>query len=168
MIINTVTFTQRLIRYYFTSQDLAEDLNLKRLKVSRKALAIHRGKSYNLRTLCIRMFIYFLYLVLLDIIKNNVTFTFPTLRKMMIGVRRITDENEVLEHMRKYDNTMYDVFGAGFTIPIITLFYEYKYINHKFSKNRVVDSSMRMKDVGMSYRLTKIFFDNINSGKRYG
>jgi hypothetical protein len=60
--------------YCFTSKDLLEKLNKKDLNITHK---IYREyKADTLAEFCAQILTYFFYLVVLDIIENNVTFVF--------------------------------------------------------------------------------------------
>ena len=101
------------------------------------------------------VFVYFLYLIILDIIRNNVTFIFPTRRTFVLGIKTL-EGKKLKEYIRTKKSEMYDYFGSGFILPRITLFYQKR-------KNEI-----RTKEVMLNYSLTKEFFDNINNGKAYG
>lgn len=147
--------TSSLVKYYFTASELSEDFDIKKLSVKRKALQHRYGESVNVRNLCCRVFIYFLYLIILDIIRNNVTFIFPTRRTFVLGIKTL-EGKKLKDYIRTKKSEMYDYFGSGFILPRITLFYQKR-------KNEI-----RTKEVMLNYSLTKEFFDNINNGKAYG
>ena len=60
--------------YCFTSKDLLETLNKKELNITCKMYKEY--KSDTLSEFCAQILTYFFYLVILDIIENNVTFVF--------------------------------------------------------------------------------------------
>lgn len=151
----TNTFLSSLVKYYFVLPDIYDNIDLKKVKVNRKALKLKYGKGYNIRAICCKMFVYFLYLIILDIIRNNITFIFPLKKTMVLGIKKFKNE-KVIEYLTSTKSQMYDIFGAGFVLPRITLFYEY------------MNKEIRTKEVVLNYSLTKEFFDNINSGKVYG
>lgn len=153
--IQNKTFLSSLVKYYFNGEELFDDINISKIKSNRKLIRNKYGNSINLRTLCARILAYFLYLIILDIIKNNVTFIFPSRNLLVLGIKKLKD-NEVLNYMKQYKPKMYDFFGSGCVLPRITLFYRYR--------NREI----RTKEIVLNYSLTKEFFDNINSGKVYG
>lgn len=143
------------IKYYFTTSEIFEDIDVKRLSVKRKALNHKFKNPANIKIICSRIFAYFLYLIILDIIRNNITFIFPTSRVFVLGIR-VIEGKRLKEYMRNKKSEMYDYFGSGFRLPRINLFYQKR-------KNEI-----RTREVMLNYSLTKEFFDNINNGKAYG
>ena len=69
-------FMQGYVKYYFTIDDAFDKFNTRKLDVSRRALQRRYGKGVSTKQICCRVFIYFLYLIILDIIRNNITFMF--------------------------------------------------------------------------------------------
>jgi hypothetical protein len=61
--------------YCFTSRELFDTLNLKLLNISTKV--VRQYKMDCLQDLCGAVLTYCLYLIILDIIENNVTFVLP-------------------------------------------------------------------------------------------
>ena len=147
--------TSSLVKYYFTTSELFEDFDIKKLSVKRKSLQHRYGESVNVRNICCRVFVYFLYLIILDIIRNNVTFIFPTKRIFVLGIKTL-EGKKLKEYIKTKKSEMYDYFGSGFILPRITLFYQKR------------KSEIRTREVMLNYSLTKEFFDNINNGKAYG
>lgn len=148
-------FISSLVKYYFNAEELFEDFDIKKLSVKRKALQHRYGQHVNTRNICCRVFIYFLYLIILDIIRNNITFIFPIRRTFILGIK-ILEGQKLKEYVRRKDLEMYDYIGSGFVLPRITLFYEYR------------KKEIKTKEVILNYSLNKEFFDNINNGKVYG
>lgn len=148
-------FISSLVKYYFNAEELFEDFDIKKLSVKRKALQHRYGQHVNTRNICCRVFIYFLYLIILDIIRNNITFIFPIRRTFILGIK-ILEGQKLKEYVRRKDSEMYDYIGSGFVLPRITLFYEYR------------KKEIKTKEVILNYSLNKEFFDNINNGKVYG
>lgn len=71
--------------YCFNTRDLFENFNLKKFKVSSKVCEKLTGFA-DRRTLAIRIFLYAVKIILLDIINNNVTFKFPTRRECYLNI----------------------------------------------------------------------------------
>lgn len=142
-------------KYYFTSEDLFDDFKLSTLDVNRKLFHRRYGKYTTVKSICCRIFIYFLYLVILDIIKNNVKFVFPITKLMVIGIT-IIKGNELIELLKNSKNQMYDYFGSEFKFPKINIFFKKKNIG------------MYSRDLVLNYSLTRMFFDNVNKGNIYG
>lgn len=153
MKLSNLTLTN--VKYYFTASDMFEEFNTRNLDVSRKALQRGYGKGISTKVMCCRVFIYFLYLIILDIIKNNVTFIFPTRKEFVLGVNIIRGE-ELLSQLRVNTPKSYDYFGSGMTMPRINIFY------------RKGSYDLRTRYLVLNKSLTKEFFNNINTGKVYG
>ena len=132
-----------------------EKFDLKKLEVSRKMLKKNYKNGAELRLWCCRIYIYFLYLVILDIIRNSTTFVFTTRKRMILGIEILKGE-ELLNHLKTSTNTMYNYFDSEYKYPQIKLFYE------KGKKGTLT------RGVMLNYSLTKEFFDNVNSGNKYG
>ena len=153
MKLSNLTLTN--VKYYFTASDIFEEFNTRDLDVSRKALQRGYGPGVSTKTMCCRVFIYFLYLIILDIIRNNVTFIFPTRKEFILGTSILRGE-ELLSKLRINTPKSYDYFGSGMTMPRINFFY----------KKGQYD--IRTRNLVLNKSLTKEFFDNINNGKIYG
>lgn len=146
------------ISYTFSASELFENFNLKKLEVSRKMVKRNYKNGAELRLWCCRIYIYFLYLVILDIIRNSTTFVFTTRKRMILGIEILKGEG-LLNHLKTSTNTMYNYFDSEYKYPQIKLFYE------KGKKGKV---RALTRGVMLNYSLTKEFFDNINSGNKYG
>lgn len=147
--------TLNFVKYYFTPREMFEGFNTRKLEASRKALRRGYGQSIETRELCCRVFSYFLYLIILDIIRNNITFIFPTRKEMVLGVNVIRGER-LHEQLRENTPKDYDYFGSGMTLPRINLFY------------RKGNYELRVRYLVLNATLMKEFFKNINNGKVYG
>lgn len=71
--------------YSFNSEELFENLKIKRLKFSTDTCKKISGCK-DRRALAIRIFLYAVKIILLDIIENNVTFKFPTKRECYLNM----------------------------------------------------------------------------------
>lgn len=148
-------FMQGYVKYYFTIDDAFDKFNTRKLDVSRRALQRRYGKGISTKQICCRVFIYFLYLIILDIIRNNITFIFPTRKKLVLGIEIIRGKN-LTEQLKARYPKMYDYLGAGMELPRIMFFFQKR------------DSELRSRGVMLNKSLTKEFFNNINAGKGYG
>lgn len=143
------------ISYNFNTSDLFVDFDLKKLEVSRKMVKKRYKNGSELRLWCCRIYMYFLYLVILDIIRNSTTFIFSTRKRMVLGIE-ILKGKELLNHLKASENTMYNYFDSEYKYPQIKLFYD------KGKQGSLT------RGVMLNYSLTKEFFDNMNMGNKYG
>lgn len=143
------------ISYNFNTSDLFVDFDLKKLEVSRKMVKKRYKNGSELRLWCCRIYMYFLYLVILDIIRNSTTFIFSTRKRMVLGIEILKGE-ELLNHLKASENTMYNYFDSEYKYPQIKLFYD------KGKQGSLT------RGVMLNYSLTKEFFDNMNMGNKYG
>lgn len=142
------------IKYMFKSLDLFSNFDLKKLNVSRKMLKRSYSNGSELRLWCSRIYIYFLYLVILDIIRNNITFISSKRKKLILAIE-ILKGKELLKYLKNSDSKMYNYITSEYKYPRIKLFY-------KTGKNYLT------REILLNYSLTKEFFDNINKGNIYG
>lgn len=143
------------ISYNFNTSDLFVDFDLKKLEVSRKMVKKRYKNGSELRLWCCRIYMYFLYLVILDIIRNSTTFIFSTRKRMVLGIE-ILKGKDLLNHLKASENTMYNYFDSEYKYPQIKLFYD------KGKQGSLT------RGVMLNYSLTKEFFDNMNIGNKYG
>lgn len=143
------------ISYNFNTSDLFVDFDLKKLEVSRKMVKKRYKNGSELRLWCCRIYMYFLYLVILDIIRNSTTFIFSTRKRMVLGIE-ILKGKDLLNHLKASENTMYNYFDSEYKYPQIKLFYD------KGKQGSLT------RGVMLNYSLTKEFFDNMNMGNKYG
>ena len=80
--------------FCFTSQDIYDTAYKSKLGITMKHVRAY--KQDMIRELCSQIFTYFFYLVILDIIENNVTFVLPMhkngVRKANISVKCVDGE----------------------------------------------------------------------------
>jgi len=139
--------------YCFTAWDLYNDFNYKQIKVNKKTIIANYGVETR-QELCGRVLVYLFYLIISDIIKNNITFIWKIkTREMMIHVKSITGEN-FKQMYRKGCFMGIDFLSSNFTGYQICFRYDYK-------------SGVREKPLYINSKLKDIFYANINDGKQY-
>ena len=140
--------------YYLNQEELFTGFDIKSLDVKRSTLRRAYKNSTTL-DMCGRVFTYFLYLVLLDIIENNITFVFPTKYRMELSID-ILEGERLLRLLRRNHFSNYDPFAFGFKLPLIGLLVE----------NSTVESFI--KPVCFSGFLLDKYYKYLLEGKRYG
>lgn len=146
------------MRYYtpfcFTSRDLFENWNLLALGISR---SIYRDKykCESLQEMVAKVFLCFMFFVLLDIIENNVTFILPLKgnRHAMIHVKVFDGD----EFQRLYSSGKF--MGIDFLSSLFKgyqLFFAYNYREGE-----------REKPIYINNKMKELFYSHINSGKLY-
>jgi len=142
-------------RHCFTAYDLFETFNLKQLKIKKEVVAKNYGLNKK-QWICVSALVYCFYLIIMDIIENNVTFVLPLFngRRAQIYAKPYTGDEfkkvKQLGGMREID-----IISSGFTGYQITLSWETK------RKNR------REKPIYLDKGLKALFYEKINSGKQY-
>lgn len=139
--------------YCFTSQDIFDTPYKKKLGINMKH--VREYKQDMIKELCSQIFTYFFYLVILDIIENNVTFVLPTrgIRKSYISVRCI--EGEAFRNMyRKGCFSGIDFLNSNFK-------------GYRLMLDLNSTSGNRQKDLYIDSKMKKMFYDKINEGKVY-
>lgn len=140
--------------YCFTSRELLEKLNKKELNITMKMY-----KEYKADTLiefCAQILTYFFYLVILDIIENNVTFVFSLNsqeRSATLGVKCF--EGEVFRkqyQMGRFSGI--DFLQSNFKGYQLYLFYK-------------KGTDWREKPIFINKKLKDIFYEKINNGMVY-
>ena len=145
------------MRYYtgycFTAYDLFETFNKKQLKIRRDTVQNKYGVNKK-QLFCASVLIYCFYLILLDIIENNVTFVLPTGNKeAVLQVKQF--EGDIFKKMRQrgcFDRI--DVVMSNFKGYQIYFRYQLK-------------DGYREKPIYINEKIKKLFIDNINNGKQY-
>lgn len=140
--------------YCFVASDLYDNMDLKSLNIPKK-LFTGKYKADTLREFCGIILTFCFYLIVLDIIENNVTFVLPLNgdRWANLYVKSFHDE----EFQRMYRGGKFmgiDFLNSMFTGYQIYFQYKYRY-------------GVRDKPVYINERVKKIFYDNVNNGKQY-
>lgn len=139
--------------YSFTLTDLYTKFPFQKLKFS-GATFQHIFKSAFLPVQCTRIMYYCIKLVILDVIRNNVTFILPTGKKYAeIYVRR-TSKEEFINRRRKGGDQEIDFLETNFTTYKLT----FRWMGKNF---------IRSKPCYIGGDLKKEFINNINNGMKY-
>lgn len=140
--------------FCFTSRDLFDGWNYKALGIPKK---VYKGtyKCEEIPELLAKVFLYFMFFVLLDIIENNVTFVLPLLgnRHAMIHVKVFDGD----EFQRLYSRGKF--MGIDFLSSLFKgyqLFFAYNYREGE-----------REKPIYINNKMKELFYSHINAGKVY-
>ena len=139
--------------YCFTSRELFDTLNLKLLNISTKV--VRKYKMDCLQDLCGAVLTYCLYLIILDIIENNVTFVLPLLYGNYAEIHITTIEDEKFKNLYKsgrFQNI--DFVSSEFSTSRVEFLYRYK------GKTVKIPIILK-KDLG------RLLIKRINEGKKY-
>ena len=104
---------------------------------------------------CASVLVYCFYLILLDIIENNVTFVLPLLnnRDATIYARPIVgDEFKIARKRGAF--TDIDILGSNFT-------------GYQLTYSWLTNSGRRYKPIYINKRFKDVFIQHINEGKQY-
>ena len=139
--------------YCFTSMDLFDSKYKKKLGINMKHVRAY--KQDMIKELCSQIFTYFFYLVVLDIIENNVTFVIPVTSNKMGRISVKCYEGEAFQNMyRKGCFNGIDFLASNFKGYRLMFQYEAK-------------GDIREKSIYINGALKQKFYDNINKGKVY-
>lgn len=104
---------------------------------------------------CGRVLTYCFYLILLDIIENNVTFNLPLMGKRDACLQVKSFEGDLLKRMVQK--------GKFRGIDLVQSFFKAYQVYYRYKTN----SEYREKPIYISYNLKNLFYEKINSGKQY-
>lgn len=140
--------------FCFTSRDLFENWNLKNLGIQRKVYRNEYGCE-SLEELVAKVFLLYMFYVLLDIIENNTTFILPLKgnRHAYIHVKVFDEDN----FQKMYAGGKF--IGIDFLSSLFKgyqLFFRYNYRNGE-----------REKPIYINNKMKELFYNYINSGKQY-
>lgn len=140
--------------YCFTSLDLYDNFNTNQLRI-KKEYCKQKYKANNKIELCARVLTYLFYLIVSDIVKNNVTFELPLKmnRKACLYVKQFNGE----KFKKMYRGGCFegiDYFKTGFKGYQLTYQWDY-------------GEGLREKPVYFDKKLKQILIDNVNNGKQY-
>jgi len=139
--------------YCFTSEEMFDTFNTNKISI-KKETCEKKYACHSKKTFCGRVLAYCLYLIILDIILNNVTFVLPvTNYEGMIHVKNFTGE-QFRNMYTKGKFAGIDFFNSNFTGYQIYFRYQYK-------------GGFKEKPIYISKKLKDIFYENINNGKQY-
>ena len=146
------------MRYYtgfcFTSRDLFENWNYKQLGIGPK---IYRDKYHcecPIEFLA-KIFLYYMFFVLLDIIENNVTFVLP-----------LKGNRHAMIHVKVFDGDLFQkLYSRGKFMGIDFLSSLFKGYQLFFSYN--YRGGEREKPIYINNKMKQLFYSYINNGKVY-
>lgn len=140
--------------YCFCAYDLYETFNKKQLKIRRDIVQKKYGVNKKQR-LCASVLIYCFYLIILDIIENNITFVLPLFnnRDASIYARPIVGDDFKKARQRGAFADI-DILASNFTGYQLTYSWS--------SKN-----GYRYKPIYINKRFKDVFYKHINNGKQY-
>lgn len=138
--------------YAFNSHDLFENFPIKKLLITRSE-CVKYFNTTSKRLLAIRVFLYAVKLIILDIINNNVTFRLPTSRESYIHMKR-TNGEDFKKARRNGKFLDVDYLESDFSG------YELEFV-------RVVKERRIPKSIHVSKWMKDIITTNTNNGKQY-
>lgn len=142
-------------RHCFTAYDLFETFNKKQLKIKRTVVTEKYGLSKK-QWICASVLVYCFYLILVDIIENNVTFVLPLFNGRRARIYAKPSVGEEFKKIRQRGGMEgIDIIASNFTGYQITYEWEDRARN------------IRSKPIYLDKQLKKAFYDNINKGKQY-
>lgn len=140
--------------FCFTARDLFEGWNWLQLGI-KKDVYYHKYKYKSLDYFLGCIFLYFMFLVLLDIIENNVTFVLP-----------LKGNRHAMIHVKVFDGEKFQKLYAGgkfMGIDFLSslfkgyqLFFVYNY-----------KGGEREKPIYINQKMKELFYSYINNGKEY-
>ena len=140
--------------YCFSSVELFDNFDVTSVKMPSRYAQKYRNKDSK-KEMFGEMLTYLLYLIVLDIIENNVTFVLPLLgnREGCFYVKSFTDES----FKKMYRNGMFmgiDFLSSGFTG--YQIYFQY-----------TPGNGLREKPIYINNNIKEIFYENINNGMKY-
>ena len=140
----------------FTNLDLFDNLNLQSLNLPKNMFKKeHKNHKDTRKEYVASVYMYCLYLILLDIIENNVTFVLPLFGKQEACLYvKMFDGEKFRKMYSKGKFAGIDFLKSGFKGYQIYFQYTYK-------------GGVREKPIYVSNTLKDLFYNNINNGKQY-
>lgn len=140
--------------YCFTSRDLFENWNLKNLGIQRKVYRDEYGCE-SLEELVAKVFLLYMFYVLLDIIENNTTFILP-----------LKGNRHAYIHVKVFDGDNFQkMYAGGKFVGIDFLSSLFKGYQLFFRYN--YRGGEREKPIYINNKMKELFYNYINSGKQY-
>lgn len=140
--------------FCFNATDLYETFDKTQLKIKRTVVQDKYGVNKK-QIFCASVLIYTFYLILLDIIENNITFVLPLFNNKTASIYARPIVNDELKRARK--NGAFadiDLLSSNFTGYQLTYSWETK-------------SGYRYKPIYINKRFKDVFLKHINEGKQY-
>lgn len=139
-------------KYAFSASDLFSNFNIKNITTSSNVLKKHY-KTREKKEMAVKVFLYAIYLILLDIIENNVTFILPSKRRAQIQMSRMTGDKFKEARMNgKFQDV--DFFESNFTGHQL----EYQWQTAQTTKKKLIYLNSELKN-----KIT----ENTNKGRNY-
>ena len=139
--------------YCFTSMDLFDSKYKKKLGVNMKHVRAY--KQDMIKELCSQIFTYFFYLVVLDIIENNVTFVLP-----------LFGNKEACFHVKKIEGDAFKRARQNGAFEGID-FLKSNFCGYLVNFQYTTSYGLGEKPIHLSPALKEKFYNNINNGKQY-
>lgn len=140
--------------FCFTSRDLFENWNWGQLGIKREVY-YDKYKCKSTDYFLGQIFLYFMFLVLLDIIENNVTFVLP-----------LKGNRHAMIHVKVFDGDEFQrLYSGGKFIGIDFLSSLFKGYQLFFSYN--YREGEREKPIYINQKMKELFYGYINNGKTY-
>lgn len=140
--------------YCFTSRDLFEGWDYLSLGIKKKVY-YHTYHFQSLDYFIASIFLYYMYLVLLDIIENNTTFVFP-----------LKGNRHAMIHVKVFDGDEFQrLYAGGKFIGIDFLSSLFKGYQLYFRYN--YRGGEREKPIYINNKMKELFYGYINNGKEY-
>lgn len=134
------------------ASDIFAKFDIKKIKTHFSILKKHY-KTREKKEMAVKVFLYALYLILLDIIENNVTFVFPTARQAYIQMEAISGEG--FKKLRK---------AGGFKDVD---FIESNFTGYRLQLSYKVSKGIRSKPIYVNAELKNKITEKTNEGMRY-
>ena len=141
--------------FCFTAKDLYSTFNLKQLKIKRTVVQDIYGVNRK-QHFCAKVFVYCCYLIVLDIIKNNVTFVLPLFNSKYasIYIKPIQgDEFKIARQRGAFKDV--DFLMSNFTAYQFTFSWKTKYNGYRY------------KPIYISHKYKELLLEQVNKGRRY-
>lgn len=138
--------------YAFSANNLFEGFDVKLIKTNHKILKEHYN-THEKKEMAVKVFLYAIYLILLDIIENNITFVLPSNKKAQFQMKTV--QGQALIDARKNGKFLgFDMLATNQK----AYYLEYVYWNSKSEKSKEIYVNKDFKDKIMN---------NANNGKVY-
>lgn len=138
--------------YSFNANDLFANFNIKHITTHHDVLKKHY-KTREKKEMAVKVFLYAIYLILLDIIENNVIFVLPTSRRAQIQMTPVSGERfKSARKNGKFKDV--DFMESNFTGYQL----EFQFKKRNFTKRKPIYVNSKLKQ-----KIT----DNTNNGMRY-
>lgn len=136
--------------YCFVTKDLYDNFNVKEISLKK-----HCSKDKSKKEMIASILMYCLYLIILDIIKNNITFVLP-----------LFGDQEACFYVKSFNgDTFKTMYNGGCFSGIDFLNSNFK--GYQIYFQYTYKGGVREKPIYISNNLKSMFYENINQGKQY-